>query len=99
MSGKSVEMLKIMPPEDIMEFLDQVSYLDLMMRKYVEHKINENDPDELMASSIAYHLSRLVDTYQDKFRDLSKYRHYWRDINYEAWDDYNPVPGKGKTLC
>lgn len=99
MTNNTIDILKIMPPEDIMEFLDQVSYLDLMMRKYVEHKINEDDCDELMASSIAYHLSRLVDEYHGQFRKLEKYRHYWREINYEAWDDYNPIPGRGKTLC
>ena len=98
MKSKSLLILEAMPVEEIFEFLDQCEYLRDMMRKYQFHKITDDDPDELMASSIAYHLSRLVDKFGHSLKKVEPYRHYWREINYEAWDD-KKVPGKGKTLC
>jgi hypothetical protein len=69
-----------------------------MMIKYHMHKLSEDDPDELLASSIAYHLSRLVDKFWPMMAQIKPHRHYWKEINYEAWDD-KKIPGKGKTLC
>lgn len=98
MRSKTLEILDAMPIEEIYEFLDQTSYLKEMMVKYRMHKITENDPDELMACSIAYHLSRLVDKFYPMLKKIEKNRHYWKEINYEAWDNER-VSGKGKTLC
>jgi len=98
MQSKTLKILEAMPVNEIMEFLDQTAYLKDMMIKYRMHKLAEEDPDELMASSIAYHLSRLVDKFWPMMGQVYPYRKYWQEINYEAWDD-KKIPGKGKTLC
>lgn len=96
--SKTLKILEAMPVEDILEFLDQTSYLKELMVKYHMHKLTENDPDELLASSIAYHLSRLVDKFWPMMQKIKPHREYWKEINYEAWDD-RKIPGRGKTLC
>lgn len=96
--SKTMKILDAMPVEDILEFLDQTAYLKEMMVKYRLHQFCEEDPDELLASSIAYHLSRLVDKFWPMMKEIHPHRKYWMEINYEAWDE-KKISGKGKTLC
>lgn len=96
--SKTLKILDAMPVDDILEFLDQTAYLKEMLTKYQFHKLNGEDADELLASSIAYHLSRLVDKFWPMMGQIYPHRKYWQEINYEAWDD-RKIPGKGKTLC
>lgn len=98
MRSKTMRILDAMPVEDIMDFLDQTAYLKELMVKYRMHQLSDSDPDELLASSIAYHLSRLIDKFWPMMGQVFPFKDYWREINYEAWDD-RKVPGKGKTLC
>jgi hypothetical protein len=94
---KAEKILDEFPIDEIQDFLDHVVELNDMLHKYSEIKSEGKDADSLMTSSIAYHLSKIVDKYFDHFTRVVPMRDYWMEINHEIFD--RKISGKGKTLC
>jgi hypothetical protein len=96
--SRTIEIVMEMPIEKMMEFLGQTSELRTLLVKYLVCRNAGNNPDELLACSIAYHLTKLVHDYGPLFKKLEKNKNYWKHINYEACHDVK-ISGKGKILC
>jgi Holliday junction resolvase RusA-like endonuclease len=80
--------------DEVVDFCEAARALGVMLDKYRYTIKTEYDPDELYASSIAYHLTKIVDEHGDMMKKLDKHKKLWHDINAEV-----QIPGEGKTLC
>jgi Holliday junction resolvase RusA-like endonuclease len=80
--------------DEVVEFCESARALGAMLDKYRYTIKTEYDPDELYASSIAYHLTKIVDEHSSMIKKLDKHRKLWHDINAEV-----QISGEGKTLC
>lgn len=97
MKEKAERILEEFPINELLDFLDHTVELNEMIDKYSELQAEGKDADSLMTSSIAYHLSKIVDKYMGHFTRISSMRDYWQEINHEIIE--RKVSGKGKTLC
>lgn len=95
---RTLEIVSEMPLDKLLDFLSQTSELRTLLVKYLVYQHRGDDPDELLASSIAYHLTKLVHDYGSIFKKLEKNKNYWKRINYEACQEVK-ISGKGKILC
>lgn len=80
--------------DQVEEFCHSVGFLAHMLDKYRCAIKSDYDPDELYASSIAYHLTKIIDEHGAMLKKLDKYRKLWHEISVDE-----PVTAKGKTLC
>lgn len=97
MKEKAERILDEFTINEILDFLDHIEELRGMIHKYSDLQAEGKDADNLMTSSIAYHLSKIVDKYMDHFKRISPMRYYWQEINHEIIE--RKISGKGKTLC
>jgi len=80
--------------DEVADFCHSVGFLAHMLDKYRCEIKSNYDPDELYASSIAYHLTKIVDDHGSMIKKLDKHKKLWQNINAET-----QIPGEGRTLC
>ena len=80
--------------DEVVNFCNEVEMLGHMLYKYRCEIKSSYDPDELYASSIAYHLTKIVDQHGSMLKKLDKHKKLWQNINAET-----QIPGEGRTLC
>lgn len=78
--------------DEVVDFCESSRVLGNLLDKYRHTIKTEYDPDELYASSIAYHLTKIVDEHSDLLKKLDKHKKLWQNINAEC-----PLPGEGKN--
>jgi len=80
--------------DEVDAFCNQVAVLGNMISRYRREIRETYNPDELYASEIAYHLTKIVDEHGAMIKKLDKHKKLWQNINAESH-----IPGEGRTLC
>lgn len=80
--------------DELNDFCFSASSLGDMIDRYRAAIKSDYDPDELYASAIVYHLTKIVDEHGAMLKKLDKHKKLWQNIN-----AISNVPGEGRTLC
>lgn len=80
--------------DEVESFCHSAAFLGSALDRYRNAIKSSHDPDELYASYIAYHLTKLVDEHGAMLKKLDKHKKLWQNINAETH-----IPGEGRTLC
>ena len=70
--------------DEVENFCAQAEMLGGILSMYKGEISREVDPDELYASSIAYHLTKIIDDHSAMIKKLDKHKKLWQNINAEA---------------
>jgi Holliday junction resolvase RusA-like endonuclease len=92
--SKSEDVLAEVDMDEVVAFCEHVEDLGKMLENYRSAIKKDYDPDELYASSIAYHLTKIIDVHGAMLKKLDKHKKLWQNINAETH-----IPGEGRTLC
>lgn len=80
--------------DEVESFCHSAAFLGSALQRYRDAIKTSHDPDELYASYIAYHLTKIVDEHGSMMKKLDKHKKMWHNISAET-----PISGEGKTLC